>query len=86
MLHWVHALHFITGFAANLCVREGRSLKTFKLYYCLCILSSYCNGFSCGTMAFKILCVKVRETGMKTVLQGKLLKRRLLFKQTSVGT
>lgn len=71
MLHWIHALHFITVFATNLSVREGRGLKTFRLYYCLCILSSCCNDFSCGTTAFKILCVKARETGMKTVLQGK---------------
>lgn len=50
-----HALHFIAGFATDLCVRESRSLKTFKFCHCLSLLSSYCSGFYYGTMTLKIL-------------------------------
>lgn len=66
-------------------IREGRSLKTFKFYCCLCVLGSYCNDFSCGATVSKILCFKAREPGMKTVLQGKQYLK-LLFEKTSVGT
>lgn len=48
-----HALHFITGFAADPSVRESRSLKTFKLS--LCPLNSYGDDFYYGTMTFEIL-------------------------------
>lgn len=79
MLHRVHALHFIAGFATNLSVREGRSLKTLELRCCLCILSSYRYGFSRGTTAVKILCVKMRETGVKTVCRGNNTQSELVI-------